>query len=125
MAVAIFYILYENYQKPFFFEKENNLTEGGRITLRLSEDVTFLNKANIQRALQLIPDNSHVTIDASKSINIHHNVIEIIEEFEVNAKERNVDVKIIDRRQKGLEDSPMKTFEASIKAYDMEPELAN
>jgi len=125
MAVAIFFVLYENYQKPFFFEKENHLSDSGHITLTLSEDVTFLNKANIQRALQIIPDNSKVTIDAAKSINIHHDVIEIIEEFEVNAKQRNIEVEIISRKQKGVETSPIRILEESVKEFNLEPALAN
>ncbi len=125
MAVAIFFILYENYKKPFFFESDKAMQEDGNFTLTLSEDVTFLNKANIQRALQLIPNESKVTIDASKSINIHHDVIEIIEEFEVNAKERNIEVDIISRKNKGIKDSPMKILESSIKEFELEPALAN
>ncbi len=125
MAVAIFFILYENYKKPFFFENEKDLFENGNITLTLSEDVTFLNKANIQRALQIIPNDSKVVIDASKSINIHHDVIEIIEEFKINAKERNIEVEIISRKQKGMKNSPVKILENSIKEFDLEPALAN
>jgi len=125
MAVAIFFVLYENYKKPFFFEQDKNFGENGSITLKLSEDVTFLNKANIQRALQIIPDNGKVTIDASKSINIHHDVIEIIEEFKINAKSRNIDVNIIGREQKGLSHSPLSVLEDTVKEYNLSPEMAN
>ncbi len=125
MAVAIFFVLYENYQRPFVFERMENLDGTGEITLTLPEDVTFLNKANIQRALTIIPNNSKVTIDASKSINIHHDVIEIIEEFEVNAKERKIEVNFIDREQKGMESSPMKVLEKSLKDNKLTPALAN
>ncbi len=125
MAVAIFFILYENYQKPFFFEKSNQLDKSGNITLTLSEDVTFLNKANIQRALSIIPNETKVTIDASKSINIHNDVIEIIKEFEINAKEREIEVHIIGRKQKGIDKSPIAVLEKSIKELNLEPALAN
>ena len=125
MAVAIFFVLYENYKKPFFFEQNQGLGQSGEFTIKLAEDVTFLNKANIQRALQIIPDNSKVTIDASKSINIHHDVIEIIEEFQINAVSRNIEVKVIDRQQKGLSNSPMAVLENSVKEYNLEPVLAN
>jgi len=121
MAVAIFYILYENYKKPFFFEKGQQFGQSGNITLELSEDVTFLNKANIQRALQIIPNGSTVTIDASKSVNIHYDVIEIINEFEINAKERDITVNIISRPKDGLDQSPMRTLEESVNEYNLDP----
>ncbi|MGB0931275.1 MAG: SulP family inorganic anion transporter, partial [Chitinophagales bacterium] len=101
LAVAIFYVLWNNYKKPFLFEKEKDLKDGV-IRLALAEDVTFINKASIQRTLSQIPDGSKVIIDASKSINIDYDVIEIIEEFEVNAKHRDIDLTIIERERKGV-----------------------
>lgn len=125
MAVAIFFILYDNYQKPFKFEKNNDFEQNRNISITLTEDVTFLHKANIKRALNIIPDNCKVTIDASKSINIHSDVVEIIEEFEVNAQERNIEVNIIERNQVGTPTSPMKVLEDNLIEFDLEPTLAN
>lgn len=114
MAVAIFYILYNNYQKPFLFESEKHEEGDDEITIKLTEEVTFLNKANIQRALNIIPDHTNVTIDASNSINIHHDVLEIIDEFKVNAKERNIGVNIIARDAKRNESSPVMSLKNSV-----------
>lgn len=101
LAVAIFYILYNNYKKPFLFESEKHLKDG-IIRLELAEDITFINKASIQRTLTQIPDGSKVVIDASKSINIDHDVIEIIDEFETNAQYRDIELEIIERKIKNL-----------------------
>ncbi len=101
LVVAIFHILYNNYKKPFLFESEKHIS-GDTIRLELAEDVTFINKAAIQRALSQIPDGSKVIIDGSKSINIDQDVIEIIEEFETNAKYRDIDLEIIERKIKGV-----------------------
>lgn len=100
LVVAIFYVLYNNYKKPFLFEDKH--LKDGVIRLALAEDVTFINKASIQRTLSQIPDGAKVVIDASKSINIDFDVIEIIDEFEVNAKHRNIDLTIIERERKGV-----------------------
>ncbi len=124
MAVAIFFVLYDNYQKPFLFEKDLDFGENKTVNIKLSEDVTFLHKANIKRALNIIPDNYHVIINAADSINIHNDVIEIIEEFEINAKERNITVEIIERNQKSIDVSPMKVLENSIVALDLEKTLS-
>ena len=126
MAVAIFFVLYENYKKPFLFETDTHVhPNGGEVTLQLSEDVTFLNKANIQRALNAIPENSTVNIDASKSISIDIDVIEIIEEFEVNAKEKNIAVNIVERKIKGINESQIKKLESTITELSLEPVQAN
>ena len=101
LVVAIFYVLYNNYKKPFLFESDKHIKDG-TIRLELAEDVTFINKASIQRTLSQIPDGSKVIIDASKSINIDHDVIEIIQEFETNAKYRDIELEIIDRKKKGV-----------------------
>ncbi len=125
MVVAIFYILYNNYKKPFLFETDDSKTKNDEIVIKLPQDVTFLNKANIQRALNIIPDNNKVVIDASKSINIHADVVEIIEEFEINAKERNIHVDIIEREIKNMKKSPIKSFENSVGQFKIEPVQAN
>lgn len=114
LAVAIFFVLYNNYKKPFLFEEPEHVNKDGIIRIELAEDITFLNKANIQRALNLIPEGSKVVIDASRSINIDYDVIEIIEDFEVQAKHKSIDVEIIERIRKGLKNKPAAEFEGVI-----------
>ncbi len=101
LAVAIFYVLYNNYKKPFLFESDKHLKDG-KLHLKLAEDVTFINKASIQRTLNNVPDGTKLVIDASDTINIDQDVIEIIEEFQVNAQYRNIEVEIIERKKKGI-----------------------
>ena len=109
MVVAIFFVLRANYKKPYFFESEKH-QPGEPIVLELSQDVTFLNKAAILQTLNHLPENSKVVIDASRSINIDQDVMEIIEDFKVNAAYKNIDLEIIERRQKGLANRPTKEF---------------
>lgn len=113
MVAAIFYILYNNYKKPFLFESAKHLKDDS-IRLELAEDVTFINKASIQRTLSQIPDDSNVIIDASKSINIDNDVIEIIEEFETNAKYRGIELEIINRKVKGIKNQEREVKNALI-----------
>ena len=125
MVVAVFYILYDNYKKPFLFESERHINGNKEIVLQLSEDVTFLNKANIQRALNAIPDNHKVVIDASNTVDIHVDVIEIIDEFKINAAERNITVEVIERSMKTVKGRTIKYFERSVKNIELEPIIAN
>ncbi|MFT5861309.1 MAG: MFS superfamily sulfate permease-like transporter [Flavobacteriaceae bacterium] len=95
LVVAIFIILRNNYKIPYEMNREN-LAGKESIEILLSEDVTFLNKASIQKSFMEIPDNTLVKIDASKNRFIHHDVVEIIEDFQINAKSRNIEVEIHD-----------------------------
>ena len=113
MIVAIFYILYKNYQKPYLLDVTEN-ENGSIIRLELSEDVTFLNKANILKTLNQMPNDTKVIIDASRSIEIEHDVNEIIEDFIEGAKYKNIDVEVISQKYIGIKENPVKTFERTL-----------
>lgn len=95
MVVAVSIILYNNFRIPYKLKREN-LEGKEKIKIVLSEDVTFLNKASIQRTLAQIPDGTKVEIDATNTHFIHHDVIEIIEDFIINSRIRNIEVCIND-----------------------------
>ena len=97
LAVAVMNILWNNYKVPYHFEEED-YQKDSQIKIELSEDVSFLNKAPIMRSLQEIPEGIHVVIDASKTKNIHPDILEIIEDFHANAKKKNITLEL-----KGLE----------------------
>lgn len=95
MAFAIFFILRKNYRHAYHYKKDKD-GERELITLRLSEEVTFLNKASIQLSLDDLPKNSKVVIDGSRSVSIDHDVLEIIQDFKkMGAPMRNIDVETI------------------------------
>ncbi len=113
MGVAIFYILRNNYKKPYFFHPEEHV-KGEEIRIVLAEDVTFLNKADILQTLNHLPENSRVVIDAARSINIDQDVIEIIEDFQKAAPFKNIDLTIIGRKLKGLPNRPVRAFAETV-----------
>lgn len=94
-VVSIFIILKDSYRTTYFKEE---LLDADKSVHRfvLSEEVTFLNKAAIMMALEEIPENSHVVIDGSRSMNVDEDVLEIFEEFKETSKERNIQLSFID-----------------------------
>ncbi len=108
MVVAISIILYNNYKIPYKMKREN-LEGKDKIKIVLSEDVTFLNKASILKALGQIPNNTFVEIDASNTHFIHNDVCEIIEDFKINASIRNIKVSTKDL-YKGKQLEPLQHF---------------
>ena len=77
------------------------------MTLRLAEEVTFLNKGAILKEFSLIPANSHVIIDRSACVSIDQDVLEIISDFQNTASGRGITVQFVEAatsRQRPLAD---------------------
>ena len=57
--------------------------------------VTFLNKAAIKSTLNEIPENTKVIIDASETIYIAHDILDLIREFKsTRAIDKNIKVRL-------------------------------
>jgi len=94
LVVAILYILWDNFKLPYKFDIKN-YKAGEPIRIEFSESVSFLNKASIQRTLSTLPDGASVVLDARNSLRIHPDVVEIVEEFQVNAATRDIIVECL------------------------------
>lgn len=80
LVAALGAVLHGNLKNSYFFHK-NKHHEGDTITIRLSEEVSFLNKAAIRETLDHIPDGASVVIDAHSTEYIDFDVLELIREF--------------------------------------------
>lgn len=96
MVMGGFYALLQSYRNSHNF-KESVSMEGDREVhyFKLAEEVSFFNKANVMKELNKIHEGSKVILDMSGSIAIAYDVIELIEDFEQNAKLRNIIVEKI------------------------------
>jgi carbonic anhydrase len=95
IVISVFYVLKANYKNVYSFHEEKHHT-GDTIIIRLSEEVSFLNKASIKKTLYEIPENSKVVIDATNSKYIDYDVLELIEIFTGTvAKEKNISASVI------------------------------
>ena len=94
LVTSMIAILYNNMKNSYYFHKENH-HEGEVIRIRLSEEVSFLNKASIKLTLDHLPENSSVIIDASKTQYIDFDVMELIKEFKkIKAPEKNINCRL-------------------------------
>ena len=117
MVVAIFIILRNNYKVSYEMEEIAQENGPNKTRLILSQDVTFLNKASIQKTLNEFEDGTNLEIDATNSYFIHHDVKEIIEDFIVNAASRSMTVKTV-----GLDDSK-ETYQRRVKDAFVQKEV--
>ena len=100
LIVSVFYILRANLQLAYFFKKQEH-HEGETITMKLAQEVSFLNKAAIKQTLGDLPKGSHLVIDASETFYIDHDVVQLIKDFlAVGSKDKNVKVDLV-----GFEDA--------------------
>jgi MFS superfamily sulfate permease-like transporter len=100
LVVSVFYILRANLQLAYFFKKQDH-HEGETITMKLAQEVSFLNKAAIKKTMGDLPRGSHLVIDASDTFYIDHDVVELIKDFlAIGSKDKNIKVDLI-----GFEDS--------------------
>jgi MFS superfamily sulfate permease-like transporter len=90
---GIFYTLRHSYRNSHYMKDIRTTEEGNEVHhLVLAEEVSFFNKANVIQALDAIPANSKVVIDFSKSKSVAHDVLELIHNYEINAKTKNITV---------------------------------
>lgn len=93
---GIFYTLRHSYRNSHHMKDVVTTEEGHEVHhIELAQEVSFFNKASVMQALEAIPVNSKVIIDCSKSKSIAHDVIELIKDYETNAKTKNITVEKI------------------------------
>ncbi|MCK0161303.1 SulP family inorganic anion transporter [Allomuricauda sp. F6463D] len=99
MVVSIYFILRGNVKLAYFFKKDKH-NEGETIHMELAQEVSFLNKAAIKQTFVHLPKNSDVIIDASNTVYIDFDVLQLIKEYAAKgAKERNINVSLVGFRK--------------------------
>jgi MFS superfamily sulfate permease-like transporter len=95
MIISVVFILKGNMKRAYNFRKQEYV-DGDIIHIDLAQEVSFLNKAAIKSTLASIPKNSQVEINASDTVYIAHDVLDLIKEFKkFKSKEDNIKVKLI------------------------------
>ncbi len=96
ILVGIFYTLRHSYRNSHHVK--DIVSDENGIALHhlvLAEEVSFFNKASLLNTLDSIPSNSKVIIDCTNSKSLAYDVIEIIYDYELNAKTKNIQVEKI------------------------------
>jgi MFS superfamily sulfate permease-like transporter len=109
LAVGIVVILIKSYQNSHFLHIEDKSKGVDKIKMTLAEEVTFFNKGAILKELDALPLNTNLEIDVRKTRYLDNDIIEILEDFSLKAKERNINVKLISER--GIVENPKSYIE--------------
>ena len=94
LTVSIYFILRGNLKLAYFFKQEEYSADK-TIHMELAQEVSFLNKAAIKQTFAHLPENSKLVLDASHSIYIDHDVLQMIKDFvNLAAPEKNIQVRL-------------------------------
>lgn len=93
MVVGLFFVMRTNFHRSIFIARD-----GKNILIRLTKDVSFLNKAFLRKTFEEIPKGSYVIIDGSRSPFIDNDIIEIICDFTKSAELKDIKVELKKRK---------------------------
>lgn len=103
IVFSIFFTLQHSFKNSHYMKDVVTAEDGHELHhLVLAEEVSFFNKASILKALDTIPSNSRVIIDGSNSKSIAYDVVDLIHDFEINAKTKNIKVEKIKVKTKEM-----------------------
>jgi MFS superfamily sulfate permease-like transporter len=89
ILVGLFFVLKTNFHRALF-----SVSENGNYLIRLTKDVSFLNKALLRETFKEIPEGSKVIIDGSRSAFIDQDILETINDFRESAINRDISVEL-------------------------------
>jgi MFS superfamily sulfate permease-like transporter len=89
IGVGLFFVLKTNFKRTLI-----SVNEKGNYLIRLTKEVSFLNKALLRRTFNEIPDGSRVLIDGTRSTFIDQDILETINDFRESAPNRNISVEL-------------------------------
>ena len=104
LGVGIVVILIKSFQNSHFLHIEDKSNGVHKIKMTLAEEVTFFNKGAILKELDALPENSYLELDVRNTRYLDNDIIEILEDFLLKAKNKNIDIKIVS--EKGVLENP-------------------
>ena len=91
LLISIYFIIQNNFRAEYKVQKSSS-HDIAVYYIKLNTNVTFLNKIKLREALDKIPPYSVLTIDGTECNFIDYDILEIISEYEMKAKDRNIEL---------------------------------
>ncbi len=104
LAIGILIVLIKSYQNSHFLHIKESKGDQPNVKMELAEEVTFFNKGAIMRELDSVPHNAHLDIDVLKTRYLDNDIKEVLEDFLLKARDRNIKIKLISKR--GIVENP-------------------
>lgn len=108
LVIGFAVVLIKNYQNSVFLHKKE-VENSNIVTMTFAEEISFLNKAAIQKELFNLPENSKLELDIRKTTYLDYDIVEILEDFIIQAKNKNIFIHL--KSERGLVDNPTSFIE--------------
>jgi carbonic anhydrase/SulP family sulfate permease len=100
LGVSLLFILYSNFRRPIHQVLEKHLS-GNVMRIELAPQVSFFNRAAIQKALYDVPAGGAILVDARNSDYIDPDILDLLADFKnVTAKAHGVEFKTVGLKEK-------------------------
>ena len=96
LFIGVIVIMVKSYQNSLFLNIDS--TNDKLVKMTLAEEVTFLNKGAIAKQLGSLPKDITLELDVRNSKYIDSDILEILEDFVVQAKNKNITVQLLSER---------------------------
>ena len=94
LLIALFFIIRNNFKTEYKITKQKKFDIETNI-IKLNSNVTFLNKVQLRKSLDEIPEYSILVIDGSDCNFVDYDILEIISEYHNKAHDRHIELKLI------------------------------
>ena len=91
LLIAVYFIIQNNFKTEYKITRTRNL-DIETYYIKLNSNVTFLNKVQLRKSLDEVPEYSVLTIDGSNCNFIDYDILEIISEYHTKAHERHIEL---------------------------------
>ncbi len=97
LFVGVVFVLRVHLQHPFWVDQTSTVDGDGqdRFLVKFGDNISFLNKANVNKKLHEFPNGSIVELDLRETKHVDHDVAEILGDFAESAAYRGVRVEIL------------------------------
>ncbi len=85
LAVGVFFVIKTNFHSAIQVSNQGN-----NYLISFKKDVSFLNKNELQKALDSIPENAYLLIDGRNAQFIDSDIYEMLDDFQTTAQHRNI-----------------------------------
>lgn len=85
IATGLFFTIRSNFRNAFIIVNEQE-----HYLIRFKKDITFIHRSELKKQFDIIPNDSKLLLDISRSEFIDNDILELIEDFSTQAKHRNI-----------------------------------
>ena len=115
LATSLAFILHSNYRRPLLRFMERHVS-GDVLRIEFANQVSFLNRAVLEQALDAVPADGHVMLDARNTDYIDPDVLDLIEDFRKQvAPARNVKVSLVGFKERYVMEDEIQYVDVSTR----------